>query len=56
MSTASHHLANPQEDLGIVPEGPFFCPVDNFPETLDLGFLLLPQFTLLAFSAALDLS
>ncbi|SMY10095.1 HTH-type transcriptional regulator CdhR [Flavimaricola marinus] len=45
-------------DLGlgpeVVPEGAFFFPVEDFKVPLDLGFLLLPRFTLLAFSAALD--
>ncbi len=38
----------------VVPEGAFFFPIDGFDAPLDLGFLLLPRFTLLAFSAALD--
>ena len=38
----------------VVPEGAFFYPVEGFKAPLDLGFLLLPRFTLLAFSAALD--
>ncbi|MCL3883130.1 GlxA family transcriptional regulator [Marivita sp. GX14005] len=38
----------------VIPEGAFFFPVDTFTETRHLGFLLLPQFTLLAFSSALD--
>lgn len=39
---------------GVVPEGAFYFPITKFEKTRDLGFLLLPQFTLLAFSAALD--
>ena len=38
----------------IVPKGAFYFPVSNFAGTKQLGFLLLPEFTLLAFSAALD--
>ena len=38
----------------IVPKGAFYFPVTRFEKTTDLGFLLLPRFTLLAFSAALD--
>lgn len=38
----------------LIPEGAFFFPVEGFEAPRDLGFLLLPRFTLLAFSAALD--
>jgi transcriptional regulator GlxA family with amidase domain len=38
----------------IVPTGAFHFPVNKFKHTRDLGFLLLPEFTLLAFSAAVD--
>ncbi len=38
----------------MVPEGAFFFPVEGFDNPRELGFLLLPRFTLLAFSAALD--
>lgn len=38
----------------VVPKGAFFFPVEGYKAPLDLGFLLLPRFTLLAFSAALD--
>lgn len=38
----------------IVPEGAFHFPVSSCNATKRLGFLLLPEFTLLAFSAALD--
>ncbi|WP_298838345.1 GlxA family transcriptional regulator [uncultured Roseobacter sp.] len=46
----------PDTRLGpeVVPEGAFFFPVESFRAPMDLGFLLLPRFTLLAFSAALD--
>ncbi|MEO9826882.1 MAG: GlxA family transcriptional regulator [Paracoccaceae bacterium] len=47
-------INGPEAWLGVVPEGAFFFPVDDFVATRDLGFLLLPEFTLLAFSAALD--
>lgn len=38
----------------LVPAGAFSYPVNNPKDTRWFGFLLLPQFTLLAFSAALD--
>jgi len=38
----------------LVPSGAFSYPVKDPQETQWFGFLLLPQFTLLAFSAALD--
>lgn len=38
----------------LVPAGAFSYPVEVIKQTQWLGFLLLPQFTLLAFSAALD--
>lgn len=38
----------------LVPAGAFSYPVDDPQKTRWFGFLLLPQFTLLAFSAALD--
>ncbi len=38
----------------VVPEGAFYFPVENFIAPVELGFLLLPRFTLLAFSAAVD--
>ena len=38
----------------LVPAGAFSYPVQDAKETRWFGFLLLPQFTLLAFSAALD--
>jgi len=38
----------------LVPTGAFSYPVKNASETRWFGFLLLPEFTLLAFSAALD--
>ena len=38
----------------LVPAGAFSYPVENLHPTKWFGFLLLPQFTLLAFSAALD--
>jgi len=38
----------------LVPAGAFSYPVEVVKQTQWLGFLLLPQFTLLAFSAALD--
>ncbi|WP_425038672.1 GlxA family transcriptional regulator [Primorskyibacter sp. S187A] len=38
----------------LVPEGAFSYPIKAAKETRWFGFLLLPQFTLLAFSAALD--
>lgn len=48
--------SDPDPGLGpeVVPEGAFFFPVEGFKAPLDLGFLLLPRFTLLAFGAALD--
>ena len=39
---------------GIVPEGVAVFPIDAQKPVRDLCFLLLPNFTLLAFSAALD--
>lgn len=38
----------------IVPEGAFSYPLKNWQSTRWFGFLLLPEFTLLAFSSALD--
>jgi transcriptional regulator GlxA family with amidase domain len=38
----------------IVPKGAYCFPVDRCKPTKHLGFLLLPEFTLLAFGAALD--
>jgi len=38
----------------IVPDGAFSYPIEAVNETRWFGFLLLPQFTLLAFSSALD--
>ncbi|MHA6325324.1 GlxA family transcriptional regulator [Roseivivax sp. CAU 1753] len=49
---ASQPATDPPED--IVPEGAFYFPVAEVKATRALGFLLLPEFTLLAFSSALD--
>ena len=38
----------------IIPTGAFFFPVETFEQTRHFAFLLLPEFTLLAFSSALD--
>ncbi|WP_371228061.1 GlxA family transcriptional regulator [Roseovarius sp. 2305UL8-3] len=38
----------------IVPAGAFFFPVERFEKTRHFAFLLLPEFTLLAFSSAID--
>lgn len=43
-----------QHRLALVPEGAFRYPLDNRKSTRWFGFLLLPEFTLLAFSSALD--
>lgn len=40
--------------LDLVPAGAFSYPVQDIQDTRWFGFLLLPQFTLLAFSAAID--
>jgi AraC family transcriptional regulator, carnitine catabolism transcriptional activator len=49
-STVEKSSARPD----LVPAGTFSYPVKDAKETRWFGFLLLPQFTLLAFSAALD--
>lgn len=49
-SSAENHLSRPD----LVPTGAFSYPVSDPKPTRWFGFLLLPQFTLLAFSAALD--
>ena len=46
--------ASPQLRPDLVPAGAFSFPVKNPKDTRWFGFLLLPEFTLLAFSAALD--
>ena len=46
----NHH--DPAQDL--VPSGAFYFPIKDFKQTRHLGFLLLPEFTLLAFGSALD--
>lgn len=51
-SDARSSLHSPLPD--VVPKGAFHFPIETFRGTRDFGFLLLPQFTLLAFSAALD--
>lgn len=38
----------------LIPKGAFVFPVEGFTATREFGFLLLPEFTLLAFSSALD--
>ena len=39
---------------GLIPKGAFVFPVDAFQTTREFAFLLLPDFTLLAFSSALE--
>lgn len=51
MSQSARHVAN-RSDL--VSAGAFTYPVPTPKDTRWFGFLLLPEFTLLAFSAALD--
>lgn len=48
------HMSNEAPSKDIVPTGAFHFPVAEFKQTRHLGFLLLPEFTLLAFSAAVD--
>jgi transcriptional regulator GlxA family with amidase domain len=43
----------PRND-SIVPRGAFFFPVESFQETRRFAFLLVPEFTLLAFSSTVD--
>lgn len=43
-----------EDRVALVPDGAFSFPVEQTRETRWFGFLLLPQFTLLAFSSALD--
>jgi transcriptional regulator GlxA family with amidase domain len=49
-------LRTPTDDPSkdVIPTGAFHFPVAEFKQTRHLGFLLLPEFTLLAFSAAVD--
>ena len=49
-------LRTPTDDpsKNVIPTGAFHFPVAEFKQTRHLGFLLLPEFTLLAFSAAVD--
>lgn len=47
-------LAKPELDRGIVPQGAFSFPISVANRPRRLGFVLLPDFTLLAFSAALE--
>ena len=39
---------------GLIPKGAFVFPVEGFRETRHFAFLLLPEFTMLAFSSALE--
>lgn len=48
------NTSNEKPSKDIVPTGAFHFPVTEFKQTRNLGFLLLPEFTLLAFSAAVD--
>lgn len=50
----SENEADPSARPDLVPAGAFSYPVEKPQQTRWFGFLLLPQFTLLAFSAALD--
>lgn len=55
MSPVDEFAAKPaQQDAPVVPAGAFSFRVSSFSKTRELGFLLLPEFTLLAFSAAVD--
>ena len=53
-SKRSSRDLTPKLGREVVPEGAFYFPIDGFEATRNLGFLLLPDFTLLAFGAALD--
>ncbi|WP_323764135.1 AraC family transcriptional regulator [Marinovum sp.] len=52
MSVKPSHVLN--DDTPVIPEGAFSYPIDRLMPTRWFGFLLLPEFTLLAFSSAID--
>lgn len=47
-------MAERPSPKGVVPKGAFHFDVESFRETRRIGFLLMPDFTLLAFSSAVD--
>ena len=48
------HASSPPDLQALVPDGAFSFPIKQTLDTRWFGFLLLPGFTLLAFSSALD--
>ena len=56
MTKLQNASTDPEQNASknIIPTGAFHFPVTTFKQTRNLGFLLLPEFTLLAFSAAVD--
>lgn len=55
MTTTEDQPTPPGPDDGsIVPAGAYFFPVESFDRSRRFAFLLLPEFTLLAFSSALE--